>query len=161
MANKLFMRFSVEPQIDVPETVDSVTYQSYHIDNVGSHGGSLETTYTDAKAIKYVGVVDKKTSDGATALTDGELAFEGTATTTGTEPGANGVKAFYVRFDSKLGTVTSVTVTYEDNVHAVLAVGEACLVPLNGGALASCKIHASHFTNGTAEATVTVVLIGD
>ena len=161
MANKLFMRFSVEPQIDVPETVDSVTYQSYHIDNVGSHGGSLETTYTDAKAIEYVGVVDKKTSDGATALTDGELAFKGTATTTGTEPGASGVKAFYVRFDSKLGTVTSVTVTYEDNVHAVLAVGEACLVPLNGGALAECKIHASHYTNGTAEATVTVVLIGD
>lgn len=156
--NKLFMRFSVEPHIDVPETVDSVTYQSYHMDNVGSHGGSLETTYTDAKAIKYVGVVDQTS---AAALTDGEVAFEGTATTTGTEPGANGVKAFYVKFDSKLGTVTSVTVTYEDNVHAVLAVGEACLVPLNGGALAECKIHASHYTNGTAEATVTVVLIGD
>ena len=158
MANKLIMRCSLEPQIDASETVDSVAYQNYHIDNVGSHGGSFETTYTDAKAIKYVGVVDQTS---AAALTDGEVAFEGTATTTGTTPGGSGVKAFYVKFDSKLGDVTSVTVTYEDNVHAVLSLGESCLVPLSGGTLAECKIHASHFTNGSKEATVTVVLIGD
>tara|TARA_R100000808_G_scaffold22617_1_gene49294 strand:+ start:888 stop:1373 length:486 start_codon:yes stop_codon:yes gene_type:complete len=161
MANKLIMKCSVEPQIDASETVDSKAYQSYHVDQVGSHGGTIETSYTDAKAIKYVGVIDKKTSDGATALTDGALAFEGTATTTGTEPGANGVKAFYVKYDSTLGTVASVTVTYEDNTHAVLSVGEACLVPLSGGALAECKIHASDYVDGTNEATVTVVLIGD
>ena len=44
---------------------------------------------------------------------------------------------------------------------ATLAVGEAVCIPLVGGALASCKIHAAAYTNGTHEATVTVILIGD
>ena len=228
MANKLIMKCSVEPQIDASDTVvDSVIYQSYHTDNVGSHGGTLETTYTDARAIKYVGVVDKKTAftnsscaynddptvtmdsttglivgmsvsgsgipsgayvasitnattfelsaattggnkssqtltfSGATPLSDGDLAFEGTATATGTEPSASGVKAFYVKYDSTLGTVASVTVTYGSQAMAVLGVGESVLVPLSGGTLADCKIHASAYTSGTHEATVTVVLIGD
>jgi hypothetical protein len=162
MANKLIMKCSVEPQIDASDTiVDSVTYQSYHTDNVGSHGGTLETTYTDARAIKYVGNVDVTEATNG-ALTDGAVAFDGTATTTGTEPGANGVKAFYVKLDSVLGTAANVTVTYEDNTHAVLTVGEACLVPLNAGALAECRIHTNAaYSAGTNVATVTVVLIGD
>ena len=158
MANKLIIKNSLQPQIDASDTVDSVAYQTYHIDNVGSASGSYETTYTDAKAIKYVGVVDQTS---AAALTDGQVAFEGTATTTGTEPGASGVKAFYVRYDSTLGTSASVTVTFGSQVMATLAVGEAVCIPLVGGALASCKIHTVAFSNGVHEATVTVILIGD
>jgi len=160
MANKLIMRCSLEPQIDASESVDSKTYQNYQIDkHIGSHGGSITTTYSDAKAIKYVGEVDVT---AAAALTDGLIAFNGTATTSGTEPGANGVKAFYVKLDSVIGTAANVTVTYEDNIHAVLTVGESCLVPFTVGALADCKIHTNAaWVLSTNVATVTVILIGD
>jgi hypothetical protein len=159
MANKLIIRNNLEPQIDTSETVDGKTYTHFGIEqNTGSQGGSYETTFTDSKAIKYVGVVDQTS---AAALTDGQVAFEGTATTTGTEPSSSGVKAFYVRYDSTLGTVASVSVTFGSQVHATLSVGESVCIPLVSGALSSCKIHASAFDNGTHEATVTVVLIGD
>ena len=161
MANKLIIKNSLQPQIDTSETVDGKTYAHFSVEqNTGSASGSYETTFTDVKAIKYVGVLDVVTNGGA-ALTDGQVAFEGTATTTGTEPGASGVKAFYVRYDSTLGTSASVTVTFGSQVMATLAVGEAVCIPLVGGSLASCKIEADAFTNGTHESTVTVILIGD
>ena len=161
---KLILRNSLEAQMDISDNsaTGGVTYTDFVVDtNIGQHGGSYETTYTHDNAIKYIGVIDKNTSDGATALTDGLLAFEGTATTTGTEPGANGVKAFYVKYDSTLGTVASVTVTYLAQPMAVLGVGESVLIPLSAGVLANCKIHASAYSDGVNEATVTVVLIGD
>ena len=159
MANKLIIRNNLEPQIDTSETVDGKTYTHFGIEqNTGNNGGSYETSFTDSKAIKYVGVVDQTS---AAALTDGQVAFEGTATTTGTEPGSSGVKAFYVRYDSTLGTVASVSVTFGSQVHATLSVGESVCIPLVSGALSSCKIHASAYSDGTNEATVTVVLIGD
>ena len=159
MANKLIIRNNLEPQIDTSETVDGKTYTHFGIEqNTGSQGGSYETTFTDSKAIKYVGVVDVTS---AAALTDGQVAFEGTATTTGTEPSSSGVKAFYVSYDSTLGTVADVRVTFGSQVHAILSVGESVCIPLVSGALSSCKIHASAFSDGVHEATVTVVLIGD
>ena len=160
MANKLIIRNNLEPQIETAETItNSGTYTHFSIEKaVGSNGGSYETTFTDEKAIKYVGVVDVTS---AAALTDGQVAFEGTATTSGTEPSASGVKAFYVRYDSTLGTVASVSVTFGSQVHATLSVGESVCIPLVSGALSSCKIHASAYSNGVNEATVTVVLIGD
>ena len=159
MANKLIIKNSLEPQIDTSETVDGKTYSHFGVEqNTGNQGGTYESTFTDAKAIKYIGVVDQTS---AAALTDGAVAFEGTATTTGTEPGANGVKAFYVKYDSTLGTVASVTVTFDSQPHAVLSVGESVCIPLVSADLAKCKIHASAYQLDTHEATVTAVLIGD
>ena len=136
-------------------------YSTFHIDaKVGSASGSYESTYTDAKAIKYTGVGDV-TTDGGAALTDGLVAFEGTATTSGSEPSATGVKAFYVNFDSVLGTCAWVKVFHGSVCHAQLALGESVCIPLVSGALASCKIEVDAFTNGVNEATVTVILIGD
>ena len=158
---KLILRNSLEAQMDISDAAATggVTYTDLVVDtNIGQNGGSYETTYTHDKAIKYVGVVDELS---AAALTDGLVAFEGTATTTGTEPGASGVKAFYVKYDSTLGTVASVTVTYLAQPMAILGVGESVLRPLSAGVLANCKIHTSAFGNGSHEATVTVVLIGD
>ena len=111
MANKLIIRNNLEPQIETAETItNSGTYTHFGIEKaVGSNGGSYKTTFTDEKAIKYVGVLDVET-DGGAALTDGQVAFEGTATTTGTSPSSSGVKAFYVRFDSVLGTCNWVKV---------------------------------------------------
>jgi len=161
MANKLIIKNSLQPQIEVSETVannGNTVYTDFQIDaKVGSASGSYETTYENDHAIKYVGVVDQTSP---AALTDGQVAFEGTATTTGAEPSASGVKAFYVRYDSTLGTVASITVTYGSQAMATLSVGESVCIPLVGGALASCKINAADFSNGLNEATATVILIG-
>ena len=159
MANKLIIKNSLEPQQEVIDTAGGKTYTNFQTEqNTGNQGGTYESTFTDAKAIKYVGVVDVTS---ATTLENATSAFEGTATTTGAEPGANGVKAFYVKYDSTLGTVASVSVTFGSQVMATLSVGESVCIPLVGGALASCKVHASAFQNGVHEATVTAVLIGD
>lgn len=164
MANKLIIKNSLQAQIDASETVTNngnTVYSTFHIDaKVGSASGSYESTYTDAKAIKYTGVGDV-TTDGGAALTDGLVAFEGTATTSGSEPSATGVKAFYVKFDSVLGTCAWVKVFHGSVCHAQLALGESVCIPLVSGALASCKIEVDAFTNGVNEATVTVILIGD
>jgi len=159
MANKLIIKNSLEPQQEVIDTAGGKTYTNFQTEqNTGNQGGTYESTFTDAKAIKYVGVVDQTT---AAALSDNTTAFEGTATTTGVVPSTNGVKAFYVKYDSTLGTVASVSVTFGSQVMATLSVGESVCIPLVGGAVASCKIHAAAFNNGTNEATVTAVLIGD
>jgi len=159
MANKLIIRNSLEPQQEVIDTAGGKTYTNFQTEqNTGNQGGTYESTFTDAKAIKYVGVVDQTS---AAALTDGAVAFDGTATTTGVEPTeANGVKAFYVKYDSVLGTVASVTVTFGSQAMATLSVGESVCIPLVAGAVASCKVHASAYSTDN-KATVTVVLIGD
>lgn len=159
MANKLIIKNSLEPQQEVIDTAGGKTYTSFQTEqNTGNQGGTYQSTFTDAKAIKYVGVVDQQS---AAALTDGNIAFKGTATTTGVEPSASEVKAFYVKYDSTLGTVANVIVTFDSQQHAVLSVGESVCIPLVSADLAKCKIHASAYQLDTHEATVTVVLIGD
>jgi hypothetical protein len=158
MANKLIIRNSLEPQQEVIDTAGGKTYTNFQTEqNTGNQGGTYESTFTDAKAIKYVGVVDVTT---ATTLENATSAFDGTATTTGAVPSSSAVKAFYVKYDSTLGTVASVSVTFGSQVMATLSVGESVCIPLVSGPLASCKVHASaHSTDN--KATVTVVLLGD
>jgi hypothetical protein len=161
MANKLIIKNSLEPQQEVIDTAGGKTYTSFQTEqNTGNQGGTYQSTFTDAKAIKYVGVADVKT-DGGAALTNGTTAFEGTATTTGVTPSSSGVKAFYVKFDSVLGTCNWVKVFYGSVEHAQLALGESVCIPLIGGALSNCKIEVDDYSDGVHEATVTVVLIGD
>lgn len=158
MANKLIIRNHLEPQIEAQETVGSDTYTSYQIEvNTGSNGGSYETTFTNLKAIKYVGVVSGTTTGGVAVGS----AFEGGVTTTGAAPGASGVKAFYVKYDSVLGTVADIRVFVGSQHMATLTEGESVCIPLVGGALADCKIEASAYSDDVHEATSTVVLIGD
>ena len=81
------------------------------------------------------------------------------ATATGSVP--THVKSFYVKYDSTLGTVATITVTVGSQVHAILSVGESTVIPIaNSFGVAGCKIHASAYSDGVHEATVTVVLIG-
>ena len=158
MANKLIIRNHLEPQIEAQEDVGSDTYTSYQIEvNTGSNGGSYETTFTNEKAIKYVGVVSGTTTGGVAVGS----AFEGGVTTTGAAPGASGVKAFYVKYDSVLGTVADIRVFVGSQHMATLTEGESVCIPLVGGALTDCKIEASAYSDGVHEATSTVVLIGD
>jgi hypothetical protein len=159
MANKLIIRNQLEPQIETAETIiNSGTYTHFEIEKaVGSNGGSYETTFTDSKAIKYVGVVSG-TTEGGVAVGS---AFEGGVTTTGAAPGATGVKAFYVKYDSVLGTVNNIKVFVGSQQMATLTEGESVCIPLVTGALAGCKIEADDYLDGTTEASATVVLIGD
>ena len=157
MANKLIVRSSVEPQYEVSETHSGKTYTSFKMDQIGGRlSSTMEDSFGDEKIYKLVGVVDQTS---AAAVNNATTAFEGTATATGSAPTT--VNAFYVKYDSTLGTVATVTVTVGSQAHAVLSVGESVVVPIADVAVASCKIHASAYNDDTNEATVTVVLIGD
>lgn len=157
MANKLIINCSLEPQIETTETVDSKVYTTYSIEqNVGSNGGSYGTsatstsTFTDAKAIKYTGTIDGTTSTA--------VASAGTWTTTGSAP--TNAKAFYVRFDSELGSPGQVWVYTQTTVHAKLNVGEAVCIPYESMAVSNCKIKSTSYDAGVDVASATVVLIG-
>ena len=158
MANKLIIKGSVEAQIETAETVDSASYSIYSVDkNVGSNGGSFETTYADAKATKITGVA--LTNSGTPLVISTDAAFEGTPTKVGAAPST--VKAFFVRYDSTLGTVATVTASVGSTDHAILSVGEATVIPLASVAIAECKLEASAYGDDAHEASVTVILIGD
>tara|TARA_R100001594_G_C3937090_1_gene239675 strand:- start:99 stop:593 length:495 start_codon:yes stop_codon:yes gene_type:complete len=163
MAHKLNISSSLEPIIGTSDSEGGKTYTANEIDkNVGTLGGLFSNLeYASDKAIKYVGVVDQTGS--AAALTDGQVAFEGTATTTGSEPTT--AKVLAVRFDSELGTVGRVWVVIGSQTHARLKVGEACVIPISGDddtglAIANLKLKADAFSNGVNEATVTVIMAG-
>tara|TARA_R100000988_G_C3960584_1_gene145966 strand:- start:10 stop:483 length:474 start_codon:yes stop_codon:yes gene_type:complete len=157
MANKLIIKNSVEPQIHTTETVDTKTYTKYSIEkNVDKNGGTFETTFADAKARKMVGVINVI---GYTALETNAAAFEGTATTSGSAPST--VKAFYVKYDSVVGTVNNIIVRINSQDMAHLSLGESVCIPVHNLAIANCKIKASAYQDGVHEATATIVQIGD
>jgi len=153
MANRLLINSSFSAAIDVSETVDSKVYSIFQADQiVGSRGGQVETTYTDAKASKYTGVV--------TAVTSTDVTTVGLVKT-GTDPSASGVKAYCVTYDSAVGTPGVVKVLVGSVEHAELAPGEGCVIPLVGGTLADMHIMNAGYVVSTAEATCTCVIIGD
>ena len=156
--NKLIVRTSVEPQYYINETHSGKTYSSFKMDQIGGRlSSTMEDTFTNEKIYKLVGVVDVT---GAAVVNDATTAFAGTATATGSVP--THVKSFYVKYDSTLGSTTTVTVTVGSTPHAVLSVGESVVVPIHDIAVANCKIHASvAYDDGVEETSVTVVLIGD
>lgn len=156
MSNKLIIKNSVEPQIHTTETVDGKTYTKYSIEkNVNKNGGTFETTFTDAKARKMVGVINVTSY---TALDTNTAAFDGTATTSGAAPST--VKAFYVKYDSVVGTVNNIIVRINSQDMAHLTLGESVCIPVHNLAIANCKIKATSY-DADNNATATIVLIGD
>ena len=84
---------------------------------------------------------------------------EASAVSDGTLPTTAHIVA--VEYVSTLGTVASVSVTINSEIHAVLTQGESVVIPLSAGeAVANVKVHASAYTNGTHEATVNVMMAG-
>jgi len=60
-----------------------------------------------------------------------------------------------------LGTATTVSVTVSGEVFAVLDPGQSIVIPMEmGEAIADCQIHAGHYTDGSREATVNVLVAG-
>ena len=162
MANEIRINTSVEIIQDNTETVQGISYTQKALDgNADSRpwGGSytMNTAYTDADVAYWKNVVVEDTS--ANGLDNGDC-FEGEPSVTdGTLPAT--VHVIAVEFVSMLGTATTVSVTVSGEIFAVLDPGQAVVIPLEmGEAIADCKIHAGHFTNGSREATVNVMIAG-
>ena len=162
MANEIRVHSAVEIVQDNTETVQGISYTQQSLDGNAdsrSWGGNytMNTAYTDADVAYWKNVVVDVTS--ADGLDNGDC-FEGEPSVTdGTLPAT--VHVIAVEFVSMLGTATTVSVTVSGEIFAVLDPGQAVVIPLEmGEAIADCKIHAGHFTNGSREATVNVMIAG-
>ena len=162
MANEIRIKTSVEIIQDNTETVQGIEYTQKSLDgNAASRtwGGSYTMNQAPADAaIAYWEnvVVDVTSADG---LNDGTAFESNVGVTDGTLPATAHVIA--VEFVKMLGTATTISVTVSGEILAVLDPGQAVVIPLEmGEAIASCQIHAGHYTDGSREATVNVMVAG-
>ena len=162
MANEIRVNTSCEIVQDNDATVSGIAYTHRVLDGNAdsrSWGGSytMNTNYGDADVAYWKGVVVDVTS--ADGLDDGTAFESNVAVTDGTLPAT--VHVIAVEFVSMLGTATTITVTVSGEALAVLDPGQAVVIPLEmGEAIADCKIHAGHYTDGSREATVNVMVAG-
>tara|TARA_R110001583_G_scaffold115693_1_gene266244 strand:- start:33 stop:524 length:492 start_codon:yes stop_codon:yes gene_type:complete len=162
MANEIRIHTSCEVIQDNTETVQGISYTQKSLDgNSDSRtwGGNyvMNTSYTDADVAYWKNVVVEDTT--ANGLDNGDC-FEGEPSVTdGTLPDT--VHVLCVEFVKMLGTATTISVTVSGEIFAVLDPGQSVVIPMEmGEAIADCKIHTGHFTNGTREATVNVMVSG-
>ena len=162
MGNQIRVQTSCQIVQDNDETVQGITYTQKSLDGNAdsrSWGGNytMNTNYTDADVAYWKNVVVEDTS--ANGLDNGDC-FEGEpAVTDGTLPATAHVIA--VEFVSMLGTATTVTITVSGEALAVLDPGQGVVIPLEmGEAIADCQIHAGHYSDGSREATVNVMVAG-
>ena len=162
MANEIRIHTSCEIVQDNDVTVDGIAYTHRALDgntDSRSWGGSytLNAAYNDADVAYWKNaVIDVTSADG---LNDG-TAFEGNPSVTdGTLPAT--VYCLAVEFVSMLGTATTVSITVSGEIFAVLDPGQSIVIPMEmGEAIADCQIHAGHYTDGSREATVNVLVAG-
>jgi len=162
MANEIRIHTSCEVIQDNTETVQGISYTQKALDgNADSRtwGGNYTMNQTPADgAIAYWKnvVVDVTSADG---LNDG-TAFEGNvAVTDGTLPTT--VHVLCVEFVKMLGTATTISVTVSGEIFAVLDPGQSVVIPMEmGEVIADCQRHAGHYTDGSREATVNVMVSG-
>jgi hypothetical protein len=162
MANEIRVHTSVEVVQDNDETVQGISYTQKSLDGNAdsrSWGGNytMNTNYTDADVAYWKNVVVEDTS--ANGLDNGDCFEDEPSVTDGTLPAT--VHVIAVEFVSMLGTATTISVTVCGEILAVLDPGQAVVIPLEmGEAIADCQIHAGHFTDGSREATVNVMVAG-
>ena len=162
MANEIRINTSCEIIQDNDVTVQGIAYTDKKLDGNAdsrSWGGSytLNQAPADGAIAYWKNVVVEDTS--ANGLDNGDC-FEGEpAVTDGTLPATAHVIA--VEFVSMLGTATTISVTVSAEVLAVLDPGQSVVIPLEmGEAIGDCQIHAGHYTDGSREATVNVMVAG-
>ena len=162
MGNEIRVHTSVEVIQDNTETVQGIVYTQKSLDGNAdsrSWGGSytMNQAPADAAIAYWKNVVLEDTS--ANGLDNGDCFEDEVSQTDGTLPTT--VHVIAVEFVSMLGTDTTVSVTVSGEILAVLDPGQAVVIPLEmGEAIASCQLHAGHFTNGSREATVNVMVAG-
>ena len=162
MANEIRVHTSCEIVQDNDVTVQGIAYTHRELDGNSdsrSWGGSytMNTAYTDADVAYWKNVVVEDTT--VNGLDNGDC-FEGEPSVTdGTLPATAHVIA--VEFTSMLGTATTISITVSGEILAVLDPGQGVVIPLEmGEAIADCGIHAGHYTDGSREATVNVMVAG-
>jgi len=162
MANEIRVHTSCEVIQDNDVTVEGIAYTDKKLDgNADSRtwGGSYtinQAPADDAIAYWKNAVIDVTSADG---LENGNASESNVAVTDGTLPTTAHVIA--VEFASMLGTATTVSITVSGEILAVLDPGQSVVIPLEmGEAIADCKIHAGHYTDGSREATVNVMVAG-
>lgn len=164
MANSIRIRTSVEFLQDVgieAGTIESQTYTNLQHDKNAdgrAWGGRYDTltAYTDADLAYWKQAVITATS--ADGLNDSGWT-EASDVTAGTIPTTAHVVV--VEYTGELGTVGTVSVTINTEVHAALDLGESIVIPLSAGeVVANVKIHAGAYSNGVNEATVNVCIAG-
>ena len=163
MANEIRIQTSVQIVQDNDVTVEGIGYTHDILDGNAdsrSWGGSyiMNQAYADGAVGYWKNVVLEDTT--ANGL-DNSDCFEGEpAVTDGTIPGT-AAYVVAVEFVSMLGTDTTVNVTVSGEILAVLDPGQSIVIPLEmSEAIADVKLHAGHFTNGSREATVNVMVAG-
>jgi len=162
MGNEIRINTSVEVIQDNTETVQGIVYTQKSLDGNAdsrSWGGSytMNQAPADAAIAYWKNVVVEDTS--ANGLDNGDCFEDEPSVTDGTLPATAHVIA--VEFASMLGDATTVTVTVSGEALAVLDPGQAVVIPLEmGEAIASCQLHAGHYTDGSREATVNVMVAG-
>ena len=162
MANQIRIHTSVEIIQDNTETVQGIVYTQKSLDGNSdsrSWGGNytINQAPADAAIAYWKNVVLEDTS--ANGLDNGDCFEDEVAHTDGTLPAT--VHVIAVEFASMLGTATTVNVTVSGEILAVLDPGQGVVIPLEmGEAIASCQLHAGHFTDGSREATVNVMVAG-
>ena len=162
MANEIRIQTSCQIIQDNDETVQGISYTQKALDGNAdsrSWGGSytLNQAPADAAVAYWKNVVVDVT--GADGLNDGTAFEDNVGVTDGTLPATAHVIA--VEFVSMLGTATTISVTVSGEILAVLDPGQAIVIPLEmGEAIADCQIHAGHYSDGSREATVNVMVAG-
>ena len=162
MANEIRIQTSCQVIQDNDVTVEGITYTDKKLDGNAdsrSWGGSYTINQAPADdAIAYWKnvVVDVTSADG---LENGNAFEDNVAVTDGTLPTTAHVIA--VDFVSMLGAATTISITVSGEVLAVLDPGQSVVIPLEmGEAIADCGIHAGHYTDGSREATINVLVAG-
>ena len=162
MANEIRIQTSCQIIQDNDETVQGIDYTQKALDGNAdsrSWGGSytMNQAPADAAVAYWKNVVLEDTT--VNGLNNGDCFEDEPSVTDGTLPATAHVIA--VEFVSMLGTATTVSVTVSGEILAVLDPGQSIVIPLEmGEAIADCQIHAGHYTDGSREATVNVMVAG-
>jgi len=164
MANEIRIHTACEIVQDLGASAgaqNGITYTNKVLDGNSDYrtwGGNyvMNVAYTDADVAYWKNAVVSTTS--ADGLNDSGWT-EASDVTDGTLPAT--VHVICVEFASMVGTDTTISVTVSGEIFAVLDPGQSVVIPMEmGEAIADCKIHAGHYTNGTREATVNVMVAG-
>ena len=162
MANQIRVHTSCEIIQDNDATVEGIAYTNKVLDGNAdsrSWGGSynIATAYTDDNVCYWKNVVVSATS--ADALQDSGWT-EASAVSDGTIPDSIYIVAVeYVK--QSLGAASEITLTVSGEVFAVLAPGEAVVIPISSNnANTAVQIHDANYSNGSREAIVNVMIAG-
>jgi len=165
MANEIRVQTSVQVVNDVSVDNDGGAagdYTNYALDVFSgqrSWGGSytMNQAYSTSDVAYWTNAVvtEASSADGF----DNSDWTEASDVTAGTLPATVHVVA--VEYVSALGSPGTITVEVSGENFAVLDAGQAVVIPMEmGEAIASVKILAGAYTNGTHEATVNVLVAG-